>query len=365
MQEKGIITTTQFIWLLFTIIASVTSAQVPALLIAHAGRDAWLACMGGWFLDVLLALIYAYMGVRFPGENFIQYSCTILGKYLGKIVGLMFPLFFMLSCVLLMRGLVQMIIGVFLPKTPFLVALVSGFLIVGYGARKGLEVIARVTELLGPLYIISLLIVASLVTPYVNLSWLKPQFDDGAVPLITGSFFILSYFGICIMMSMFIPLCNRPENGFLAKFCAVSMGSLFVGIIVIFSTAVLGYIQAQNVYAPGLELARIINISNFIQRIEVLWMMMVIAAGIVASSLLIWAFCLGISQWAGLATYKPLVYPATLVALMFCLAGFSSNMEQGKFIQYDFPVIGLIVEAGLEIPLFIIALLFNIRGKQA
>jgi hypothetical protein len=46
-------------------------------------------------------------------------------------------------------------------------------------------------------------------------------------PSLIGSFFILSFFENCIMMSMLIPICNLPENGFLAKCIAVSLGALF------------------------------------------------------------------------------------------------------------------------------------------
>ena len=109
MQEKGVISTNQMIWLLFILIASVTAIQVPALLISQAGRDAWLSVIGGWFMDVMLAVVYGYMGVRFPGQNFVQYSITILGKTGGRIVGIVFPLFFLLFCAVLLRGLTQLL----------------------------------------------------------------------------------------------------------------------------------------------------------------------------------------------------------------------------------------------------------------
>jgi len=53
MQEKGIISTNQYIWMLFIIITSLVSVQATGILIVQAGRDAWLSVIGGWFLDVL------------------------------------------------------------------------------------------------------------------------------------------------------------------------------------------------------------------------------------------------------------------------------------------------------------------------
>lgn len=365
MQEKGIISTNQMVWMLFILITSVSAIQIPGLLIMQAGRDAWLSVIGGWFMDVLLALVYGYMGIRFPGQNFVQYSITILGKYLGRIVGILFPLFFLLVSTLLMRGLSQLINIFFLPRTPFEVIVIAGFLVVAYAARSGIEVIARVTEVLGPLYILSTLILGLLISPYAEFGRLKPQFDQGVYPFLIGSPFILTFFGICIMMAMFIPLCNRPENGFLAKFIAVSLGALFLEIIVILGIAVFGYEQAKNMYAPGLELTRMINIARFLERLEIVWMMIATGAGVIASACMIWAFSLGIAQIVGLSTYKPLVYPGALVALMLGLTAFTSNMEQMSFVTYSYPVAAVFVEAGLEILLFILALVLNKRGNTA
>lgn len=363
MQEKGIINTNQFVWLLFILITSVSSIQVPAMLITQAGRDAWLSVIGGWLLDVSLAVVYAYMGIRFPGQNFVEYSVTILGKTAGRIVGAVFPLFFLLVCAFLTRGASQLLSDYFFPTTPVIAILAPCLFIAGYAARQGIEVIARVTELLGPLYLLSIIIVALMVSPNVEIDRLRPQFDQGFYPFLVGSPFILTFYGICIMMSMFIPICNRPENGFIAKFISVSLGALFVGITVVFSVAVFGYEQANNLRAPGLQLTRMISYGNFLDRVEIIWMLIVTGAGIVAAAILLWAFNLGVSQLLGLSTYKPLSYPSALLAFMLAFTSFNSSMEQMSFVEYTYPVFATFTEAGLEIFLFIMALVLRKRGK--
>jgi spore germination protein (amino acid permease) len=362
MQEKGIINTNQFVWLLFILIASITSMQIPGMLITQAGRDAWLSVIGGWFLDVMLALVYAYMGIRFPGQNFVQYSMTILGKNAGKIVGSLFPLFFLVVCTILMRGLSQLMNLFFLPRTSLELILAAGLFVAAYAARQGIEVIARVTELMGPLFIISIISIGLFVLPHADIKQLKPQLAFGVAPFLVGSPLLLIFFGICIMMAMFIPLCNRPENGFLGKFIAVSLGAVFVSIIVVSAVAVFGYAQAKNMYAPGLELSRMIVLGRFFERVEIIWMMLATGAGIIASAQLLWAFSLGISQILDLSTYKPLVYPAALLTFMLSWASFNTHMDQMSFVHYTFPLFAAFTEAGLEIFLFIAALVLHKRG---
>ncbi|HEX3014973.1 MAG TPA: endospore germination permease [Desulfobacteria bacterium] len=362
MPEKGIINTKQFAWMLFVIIASIATTQIPSMLIAQAGKDAWLSVIGGWFLDVLLAIVYAYMGIRFPGENFVQYSVTILGKYLGRIVGIIFSLFFLLVFAIFLRGSTRLVSINFLPNTPFEVILVSNFLVSAYIARKGIEVIARMTEVLGPLFFISGLGLFFLAMPLMDINRLKPQFDNGVAPFMIGTPLILTFFGICIMMAMFIPLCNRPEDGFLAKFSAASMGAVFTGILTAFSTGIFGAEQAKNFYSPGLMLARTIHFGPYLERIEIFWAVILMAAAIVASASMMWAFSLGIAQLAGLKTYQPLVYPGALLALMLGLVSFPGSLELSNFTHYSFPVLAAFVESGLEILLFITALALGKRG---
>lgn len=362
MPEKGIINTNQFVWLLFIIITTFAVMHVPGLLIMQAGRDAWLSVLGAWFLDVLLAIVYAYMGIRFPGENFVQYSITILGKYLGRIVGILFPLFFLLVCTIVLRGLSQIVGTVFLPRTPFEVILASSFLVCALIGRKGIEVIARMTEILGPLYLFSVLTLCFLVLPSVQIARLKPQFDEGIAPFVVGIPLILVYFGACIMMAMYIPLSNRPENGFLAKFSAVSLGALLVGLITAFSVGIFGVEDAKYMYSPALQLSKMIYFSNYLERVEILFLLILVGSSIVASSSMLWGFGQGIAQIVGLKTYQPLIYPGALLSFVLCIVSFPSNLQLASFTHYTYPVVAVFVETGLELFLFVAALILRKRG---
>jgi len=362
MPEKGVINTNQFIWLLFIIISIFTVMQLPGMLIMQAGRDAWLSVLGAWFLDVMLALVYAYMGIRFPGENFVQYSITILGKYLGRMVGIFFPLFFLLACTLLLRGSSQLVNSVFLPSTPLNVIMVSSYLVSALIARKGIEVIARMTEILGPLFFLSLVLLSILVLPSFQMSRLQPQFDNGVAPFLIGAPLLLTSFGVCIIMAMYIPLCNRPENGFLAKFSAVSLGALVVGMFTALSVGIFGIEDAQYMLSPGLNLARMISFSNYLDRVEMIWLVILVGSVIVGSSSLLWAFGQGLAQIAGLKTYQPLIYPGALLSLVLSTVSFPSILQQTNFYHYTFPILATFVEVGLELFLLAAALILHKRG---
>lgn len=362
--EQGIINSKQFTWMLFIIITSFTVLQVPGLLIYQSGRDAWLSVVSAWFLDTLMALATAYMGIRFPGQNYVQYSTVILGKILGRVFGLLFICFFLIVSISVMRGLGMYIGDVFLPRTPLPVILFGAYLIIAYFVQKGIEVIARICEVLGPVFLLSLVGLFLLALPFTHFERLKPQFDLGVYPFLSGIPMILSYVGICIAMSWYIPVCNRPENGFLCKFTALSLGSLMVGLIIIFSIGILGVEQAGNTTNSGLQLARIIHVGEYFERVEVIWMVIAIGAGIMMATSAIWIFSLSVAQITGLGTYKPLVYPAALLSFILCLTSFPHNIDYLNFTFYSFPVFGLFVET-LPLWLFLAALITGKKGKAA
>lgn len=362
MAKKETISTNQYIWMLFIIITSFTTLQILAMLIFHAGRDAWLSVIAAWFLDVLLAVIYAYMGIRFPGQNMIGYSITILGKHLGRIIGLMFSLFFLAVASLLMRSISMLLGNMILPSTPITVIIFFGYIIVCYAIKKGIEVIARTCQVLGPVYLFMLVLLIVLILPIAKINRLKPQFMNGAYPSISGSIFILSYIGICIIMGMYIPVCRRKEDGFIGKFTAVSLGTSITCALVVLCIGVFGAEQSGDMVNVGSLLVMMIDIGEVFQRVEIIWLIIAIGAGIMTAANLLWAFDTGISEILGLSSYKSIAYPSILIAFILSVTTFDSNVEILKFAYYSYPFIGIFVETGLEVFLFIMALVLKKKG---
>lgn len=363
MQEKGIISTNQYVWLLFTIITSFSTLQIVGRLIVHAGRDAWLSVIVAWFSDILLAIVYAYMGIRFPGQNMVQYSITILGGFWGRIVGLLFSFFYLISASGLISSICSLLTNQFFPRAPISVFIIICYILIASGVRKGLEAYARTSEILGPIYLLSFIIIFAMAIPLVNIRNLKPQFYRGVIPALTGAPFILSFISICIIMGMFIPYCNKPKDGFKGKFIAATVGSTMFMMLAVFGIGIFGAEQAGNMVNTGLKIARVVSLGNVLQRVEAIWLMVSIAAAIMSSISLVWAFCLGISQITNISSYKPLANSSVLLAFVISVTSFSTISDINEFSNYTFPFIAIFVESGLELFLFLMAIILKKRGS--
>ena len=109
------------------------------------------------------------------------------------------------------------------------------------------------------------------------------------------------------------------------------MGAALITLIVISGIGVFSLPQVKNMNNTSLELARIIHIGGFFERMEAIWLMIAIGAAIITSANMIWAFCLGISQIVGLKTYKPLVFPAILVSYIIGMTSFKNGVDLETF----------------------------------
>lgn len=360
MEGKNTIYTRQFIWLLFILFTSFAVVATPGLLISIAERDCWLSVIFAWTLDVIFGTVYAYMGVRFNGQNMVQHSITLWGKYLGKMPGAFLMMFFLSFCCLLQRSLAIVINKMLLPRTSYQIIIYISLAVAAYCAKKGIKVLGRVCEILGPLFFTSLIILTLFVVPKVKIGNMKPQFFSGFFPVFTGTLFILCYLGICIMMTMYIPLNDKPENGFFAKAVASSLGAFIILIFVVSIIGIFGINQGKQMFYPGFELARVIEFQSFFERVESIWIVITITASIISASTLIWACSVGIAQIINIKNNNSLINSIALLVVTLSLTSFNSDVELYQFAIYVIPIfpIGITI---FEFALFFTAIITKKR----
>ena len=94
MLEKGRISSRQFFFLILTLILSVSLFNLPTIIISRAKQDVWIAMLIALGIDAVVAVVLYVLGRRYPNQTMFEYSEEILGRFLGKGVGLIFTVFF-------------------------------------------------------------------------------------------------------------------------------------------------------------------------------------------------------------------------------------------------------------------------------
>ncbi|PLR80694.1 spore gernimation protein [Bacillus canaveralius] len=326
MLEKGKISVSQFTVLMILFMLGPAILFSPSVLAAEAKQDAWMAAALGGGIGLLFVWLYTTIGNRFPGMTLVEYCEEILGKWLGKIVALLYFSFFFILAALLLRNIGDFVTVQIMPETPIEVIHIMFLSVVIMGTRLGLEPIARAGEILMPWTIIFFLIVVFSIIPQIDFQKIQPVFEEGIKPVIRGSLSVVAFpyleTVIMLMLYPFVNSINKVRKAFLT-------GSLIGGIVIIIITAlcilVLGAdYTARNLY-PSFVLARKIDIANFLQRIEAIVAGMWFITIFFKLTICFYASVLGLAQTLNLKEYRPLTLPLGMILVVLSII-ISPNM---------------------------------------
>lgn len=332
MLEKGRISPLQMIGLLVAFLWGSTIIIIPSAIAVSAGRDAWLSMLLAVLAGLGLVAVYGALAMRFPGYSFIQYSELVLGKFFGKIAGLALIWFALHLGSLVVRNFGDFLNGSILPQTPMAVINGMTVLLAVFAVRGGLEVVARVNDVLIPFLIFLILLLTVLSLPNLELNKILPVLENGYKPVLKGALTATGFpFAETVLFSMIMPYLNRPGYGSKALFLGVLLGGLLLFTIILRTLMTLGPEPTAGTWFSVLEAVRLINIFNFIQRVESIIIINWVGLGFIKITVCLYAFVLGLAQWFNLQEYRPLVLPAGVLMLALSIFLYGNYVEEVAF----------------------------------
>ncbi|MBD2865246.1 GerAB/ArcD/ProY family transporter [Paenibacillus oceani] len=239
-----------------------------------AGESGWIVAIGGTMLA--LAVIIK-LSNRHPGQTIVEYASRLLGprRYplIGRIVGfplfLAFFLFWATSTALVARTFGDVVVTTVLTRTPLEVViatmLITSFIYVMYDEG----VVARVNEILLPIIVIPVLVIALSSFQSARIDNLLPVFDGNWAGLMKGIFYTASsYLGFEIM-TIFFADTKQGSKRMTGGMVGVAIPGLIYVLIVISSISVFGVEEIRLLAWPTLELVKTSEVPGFIlERLE-------------------------------------------------------------------------------------------------
>ncbi|TBL69673.1 GerAB/ArcD/ProY family transporter [Paenibacillus thalictri] len=350
------ISDSQFFFIIFVSIASLTFFSVPMQLATRVKQDLWLSMAIGTVIDIYVAALLAWLGNTYSGQSLVQYSVSIMGKA-GKLIGAVFILFFAGVIVSALWIFSDFLSRTLMPETPRIVFSITMTLCAGWAALKGLETIARLAQLIGALTLFTSLVLFATSIPYLHLEHLLPQMENGLTPALKGSVYPASWFGICITMGMLMPHHLNPRRTLWVKASAVILGSLIMTLYLLYSIGVMGPELASTLENPIYTFTRITKLIIF-ERIEVLQLLVFITGTFITFSTLYYTVAEGATQLFGMKTYDKWVYGLAILFALSPLLPFNHNSPlTDRYLSRWFPYAAISIEGGLVTILFLAALL--------
>lgn len=352
MLENEKISLLQFGVLVFLYTIGSTILLSPSGLAGIAKQDGWLAAILGVGIGIVFILLYSSLWKLFPDMTFIQYSEKILGKWIGKILSLLFVLFSFIGAATVLFHMGNFMVTQVMPETPIQIFNITLMLVIILGGNLGIEVFARTSETFLPWVVFLFFFLILSVSPQIEATNLQPMVEGGIKPLLTAGLSLASVASLpCIVFSMILPFVekrNKIRRVFILSLC---LGGLFIIIITLTTISVLGVYLTANSAFPSYLLAKKINIGNFLTRIEVIVAILWLITIYYKIILYFYACALGVAQIFGLDNYRSILFP---LGILVALCSFIIYPNTVYAAEWDSAIwIAYALTFGFVVPLFL------------
>ncbi|MFD2706249.1 GerAB/ArcD/ProY family transporter [Salibacterium lacus] len=306
----------------------------------EAKQDAWLAVLAGMFGSLFLFWMYYRLYLFYPDMLPTSYMQHIIGPLFGKITAYLYIVVFMYSAARVLRDFGEMLVTFAYNETPLFIINTLLLLLVLYVTHKGIEVISRTGEIMFVvLYVLavtgSILIVVS---GLINIDHLKPVLEGGIGRILktAGTETLYVPFGEAVVFFMILPYVNRPDKIKPAAFSALVLSGINLSITMAVNVAVLGVNLTERSQFPLLNTIQAIQVAEFLERLDVFFMVALIVGGFVKISIYFYAAVIGTSDLFQKKESSSLVFPLGLVVLflsMVIASGYAEHIKEGlKFV---------------------------------
>ncbi|MGE4274370.1 MAG: endospore germination permease [Desulfitobacterium sp.] len=315
MLEGGKITAKQMVLLLFVGRSITWIAFLPVLAAPPENQDVWINCLTGFPIHLLVALPFYFLAKRFPHQTFFEYTDTILGK-LGKLIGILYILFLIHNAALTINYFSEFLTTVVMLLTPPLFFKISLLLLAAYAAYKGIENLGRLSELFAPIILFTVLVVVLSLVKDMDSKEFLPLLESGVFPSsFLSGFYLASATIEIIAMAVILPFLNDCSKLKTVYLTFPLLLGVFVFIITATVIALFGDDLAKNLTYPFYNAVRLIQLGNFVERVESIHVALWVLGLSINLSLYLYVMALGASQVFQLKTYKPLLLPLVSIII--------------------------------------------------
>lgn len=308
-----------------TIISTIfyTSTRAAA---KSVGTSSWLMTLIAGSTSIVFFLLLYNLMKRFPGKDLIEIFEAVLGKFLGKILALVFAAYFLYFSASNLREFLEMIKAYVLPYTPTSVILGSFIIVVLLLSYLGLECIARVSAVFFYPVIVGLAILLLLAFNYYDPNFLYPIFGRGLDK--TAYFGVLrsSVYSEVVILAIIINSIHGLKVFKKAGLTSVIIAGIVFSISAACYTMTFEYTGAIENLSGIFQLSRIIYINRFFQRVETLFLFIWSIASIITVAVSFYISASIYCKTFKIDNHKPLLLPFSF--LLFMIAILPRNISE-------------------------------------
>lgn len=363
MMQQDKISSFQFLVLVTFFTIGTSILIIPSGLASYAKQDAWIASIIGSIVGVLVVWLFTFIGLRFPNLTYVQLNEKVFGKWLGKLFSILFVIMNILYTSSLIVHSGSFLKTQMLPNTPIVVVNILMAIILVMAIRLGLSTFARSAEIFIFVFFFLFIILVIFILPQIDPSNLEPFFQASAKSFFQSSLMLvvvssINSIALLMIFPAFVTSAKKARKNFI-------IGNIIGGIVIIIITFlcifVLGsHITMRQIY-PSYALAKVINVGNFVNRIEGVMAGLWIISLYFKMVVYFFAAIVGIAQIFNLKDFRSLTFPLGLIVIALSVIIFPNIIYQEDFDASTGVAFSLVV--GLFCPLLLL-IVYAFRRKK-
>ncbi len=373
-RPEAVISARQSSSIIASTIIGVGVLTLPRGAAEYAKQSGWFSIILGALVAMLAVTVITQLSRRFPYEGIADYGADIFaigkGRAFGKIASIPLLLLYVaswgFSTVIVARMFGEVVITTVLTQTP-LEVIISTMLLTAYILTlHGVETMARVNEMLLPLIVVPVLLIAISSFQSTRLYHLFPLhegIDWGAFAMgvLMSSFAFLGF----EVMTVFSAYVQQSDKLLRVNLAGIAIPGGIYTLIGFSGIAVFGVDELKLLAWPTLELVKVTEVPGLIlERMESAFLGVWVAAVFTTSGNLYCATTLLIQKMLGLRGPKPYRLIATmLLPLFYWLSLLPQNIHALFEYQRLSGFLGGIAALVTPLLLLVVAALRGKRGK--
>ena len=299
-----------------------------------AKQDSWISIILAVAFMIPICLVYGRLCKLHPGKNIYDMFYDCFGKIAGAILTIIFTIYAIHLGAMIIRNFTEFIQTVSLPETPqFAVAIAIG-LICMWTIAEGIEILGRGAAIVMPIVFVVIVLTVIMNINNLDLSYIQPIFENSLSKILSCSLYHVSFpFGEIVLFLSVAQCMDRNTNPYRVYITALVISGTLLLVAMIRNLLVLGMPVLESLYFPSYSAVGIININEFISRIEVLVTGNFIISGLAKVCICMYAACKGIAKLFGIKKYKQFVAPVAVFMIAVSGIAFANTMEMISFLE--------------------------------
>lgn len=237
---------------------------MPSSVAKTVEQNGWFVVLLGGMLSFLAFLLIFKLTMLDPDVTVIELLTNAFGKIVGTVFSIMYVIYFIIFSSFETRLIAETAKEFLFTLTPNEVLIITFLLSCAYLSRYGIEVIARMCEVLMPGIVLIIIILSFFVYQRLDFSNLLPVLNISFSKLLKGiGTTIFSFLGFEVFL-FFMPYIRRKDKLIKSAFFGFLVTVLLYEIIIIFATADFGAKEMQTMIWPTLNLFRDVTVLEII-----------------------------------------------------------------------------------------------------